>query len=244
MSRWFRFYDDTLNDPKILRLSDSLYRHWTQILCIASKNGGVLPSIDDVTVMLRFTSFQATRELLDELITRQLLDRVNGETLAPHNWRKRQYKSDVSTERVQQFRKRQRNVSVTSPETDTEQNRTERKIRGAEAPDDENVSQKTSQSETVESLNGLSTKYAFEGGIIRLTENDFAQWTKNYPELDLRGELSARDAWLCAPQSSDRDRQNWFHSTLKYLANRNMEAKAKRKKNQEFVWRSGIEGVV
>ena len=42
----------------------------------------------------------------------------------PHNWLKYQYKSDVSTERVKQFRKRRETVSRNAPEQSrTEQNR-------------------------------------------------------------------------------------------------------------------------
>ena len=46
-------------------------------------------------------------------------------TWAPHNWAKRQYKSDTSTERVKRFRNAQRNNVETPPESDTEQSRTE-----------------------------------------------------------------------------------------------------------------------
>jgi hypothetical protein len=53
-----------------------------------------------------------------------LIDERRG-VMSPHNWHKRQFKSDVSTSRVQQYRKRQRNVSPpgneTPPDTDTEQ---------------------------------------------------------------------------------------------------------------------------
>ena len=38
MSRWFRFYDDAINDPKVLKLSDRMHRVWIGLLCIASKN--------------------------------------------------------------------------------------------------------------------------------------------------------------------------------------------------------------
>ena len=55
-----------------------------------------------------------------------LIDERRG-LLSPHNWHKRQYKSDVSTDRVKRFRKRALEVSVTQeetpPDTDTEQSR-------------------------------------------------------------------------------------------------------------------------
>lgn len=124
MTHWFRFYGDALNDPKIIKLSDQLYRAWSGLLCIASKNNGVLPPVEDIAIMLRVTVSHA-EEMVSELIARELIDKDKRGTMTPHNWRKRQYKSDVSTARVKQFRKRFRNVAETPPEqsrteTDTE----------------------------------------------------------------------------------------------------------------------------
>jgi len=72
-----------------------------------------------------------------------------------------------------------------------------------------------------------SAGYAFEGGIIKLSRKHFSDWTEAFGNLDLRGELTARDAWLGSPRASDADRSNWFISTSKYLANRNLEARAR-----------------
>jgi hypothetical protein len=69
--------------------------------------------------------------------------------------------------------------------------------------------------------------YVFDGGIVKLDRKNFDDWTQSYPNIDLRGELTARDAWLSSDRASDADRRNWFISTSKYLANRNMEARAK-----------------
>lgn len=118
MSRWFRLYDDTLNDPKILKLSDKSYRVWIGILCIASKHEGRLPPFDDMALLLRMKADRLQPEL-EKLIAAGLIDH-DDDGLRPHNWQGRQYKSDVSTERVKRFRNAHRNVSETPPETDTE----------------------------------------------------------------------------------------------------------------------------
>ena len=115
MSRWFRFYDDAINDPKILRLSEAMRWHWMALLCVASKNNGVLPSVADIALMLRKTVSQ-TNTILLGLVIAGLIDETEA-GYEPHNWNGRQYKSDVSTDRVKRFRKRERNVSETSPET-------------------------------------------------------------------------------------------------------------------------------
>lgn len=118
MSRWFRFYEESLNDPKLLRLSDGLYRAWTILLCFASKNDGILPPVEDMAAALR-TKPAKVSGWIKELSAGGLIDEVDGR-YEPHNWHGRQYKSDVSTERVKRFRNGKRNVSETPPETDTE----------------------------------------------------------------------------------------------------------------------------
>jgi hypothetical protein len=70
-------------------------------------------------------------------------------------------------------------------------------------------------------------RYRFDGGIIKLTEPSFENWASSFQNLDLRAELTARDAWLGSERASDKDRLNWFVSTSKYLANRNAEARAR-----------------
>jgi hypothetical protein len=118
MSKWFRLYDDTINDPKILKLSDKLFRIWIGVLCAASKNDGKLPPTDDLALMIRIKPEKMV-EALEALVNAGLVDR-DGPILSPHNWNGRQYKSDVSTERVKRFRNGKRNVSETPPDTDTD----------------------------------------------------------------------------------------------------------------------------
>lgn len=123
MSRWFRFYDEALDDPKVQNLPGDLFKLWVNILCIASKHGGVLPPIDGLAFALRTTP-EGAAEAVDRLARGGLVAKVNADRWAPHNWNKRQYKSDTSTPRVKRFR----NVTETPP--DTEQNRYTPRKRG------------------------------------------------------------------------------------------------------------------
>lgn len=116
--RWLRLYDDTINDPKILKLPEAMRWHWVAMLCVASKNEGALPPLDDVAIQLRVTTGKAT-EIMAALVKAGLLDKTET-GFAPHNWNGRQYKSDVSTERVKRFRNAQRNVPQTVSETVSE----------------------------------------------------------------------------------------------------------------------------
>lgn len=119
-ARWFRFYDEALDDPKVQTLPPELFKAWVNLLCIASKNDGILPSIDKISFSLR-TDERGVERLLERLLNEGLIDRrnggVNGYHYAPHGWDQRQFKSDTSTDRVKRYRQRQRE---TAPETETE----------------------------------------------------------------------------------------------------------------------------
>lgn len=145
MSRWFRLDDDVVNDPKVQGLPDVLFRAWINILCIASKNDGVLPPLRDVAFILR-TKESAAAGLLAKLHMAGLLDKTEA-SFKPHNWEGRQFKSDrdsTAAERAKRYRDGKRGVtrdasrdaeaSVTPPidraETDTE---TEKKETRASA---------------------------------------------------------------------------------------------------------------
>jgi hypothetical protein len=140
VNHWWRAYNEAVNDPKLQLLSDALFRAWFNVMCIASANGGSLPPLKDIAFTLRIQPTKAA-QVLAQLHAAGLLDKTETGFI-PHNWNGRQYKSDVSTDRVKQFRKRQRNVSSgvseTPPETEDrnrEQKDSEADASGAEAPD-------------------------------------------------------------------------------------------------------------
>lgn len=126
MSRWFRFYDEALDDPKVQRLSPHLFKAWVNLLCLAADRNGALPNNDDVAFRLRL-SCQDAESVTSDLILAGLIDiGANGER-SMHNWAGRQYASDSSAERVRKHREKNKkhacngdgNVTVTA------QNRTE-----------------------------------------------------------------------------------------------------------------------
>jgi hypothetical protein len=130
MSRWFRFYDEVVNDPKVQRLSGDKFKTWVNLLCLASGNGGILPSVSDMSFALRISE-QKLGTIIQEFCEMQLIDKIEPSGFAPHNWNGRQFKSDVSNDRVKRFRERKRNVTPsngnapstvteTPPESDTE----------------------------------------------------------------------------------------------------------------------------
>lgn len=190
MSRWFRFYSEVLDDPKVQRLDGETFKMWVNILCLTAKNDGHLPPVADMAFALRIAP-NACETVVERLLNGGLIDRVNGGAngwhYAPHGWEKRQYKSDSSNERVKRYRQRSKTVSETPPETDTE---TEKNKRG----------------------------YAFEGSVIKLNQRDFARWQKAYTSLDLMAVLQSRDDWLSG--QDDATRKKWFNSTSNWLASK------------------------
>lgn len=197
MSRWFRVDDGLVDDPKVQQLSDRLFRAVINLWCITSQNGGNFPPIEQIAFKLRLSPAKSAK-VVDELRAAGLVD-DDDQGSRPHNWNGRQFKSDVSTDRVKQFRERQRNVSPavseTPPETEQRQNR--------------NIAP-----------NGASKSYAFEDGIIRLSEKDFSKFETAYPRIDLRAELLSLSKW-----AADQGPENWFHAVKAALANKNRAAK-------------------
>jgi hypothetical protein len=121
--RWWRAYEESLDDPKVQLLDPPVFKAWFNLLCLTSANGGVLPPMPHIAFKLRVPVLQAEL-VLSVLIEADLFEKREDGTIAPHNWNGRQYRSDVSTLRVKRFRKRKRNVSPTvsetPPETETE----------------------------------------------------------------------------------------------------------------------------
>jgi hypothetical protein len=138
MTRWFRVYDDLIDNPKVQRLDPSLFKALINLWCLASANHGVLPPIDEIAFKLRMKPEKAQR-VLTELRAAGLID-DDERGARPHNWDSRQFISDGSTPRVKRFRERHRNVSppvfgtTSDTETKTEpEPETERKTPSQES---------------------------------------------------------------------------------------------------------------
>jgi hypothetical protein len=206
MSRWFRFYDAALDDPKVQRLDGETFKAWVNLLCLSSRNGGFLPPIADIAFSLRIDD-HAARTLVERLLSAALLDRVSGGSdgyrYAPHAWQERQYKSDTSTDRVKRFRERCSNVTETPPDTEADTDTEKKKLTPPKG----------------------GQPYVFEGQVIRLQRREYQAWEKAYPNIDLRASLQSRDDWL-ATEADEKTKKRWFMSTSNHLANLQSKASA------------------
>lgn len=66
-----------------------------------------------------------------------------------------------------------------------------------------------------------NNKYSFQGKVVKITEDNFRDWIKAFPNLSLQAELVARDAYLSSLPENDKARKKWYLSTAHYLRNRN-----------------------
>jgi len=83
MRPWIKLPVDLLNDPKMGRMSDRLYRRTIELLLIAGEswdNEGILPSVEDMAWILRIDE----AGLLDDLAALQKLDIVHEDKAG--NW--------------------------------------------------------------------------------------------------------------------------------------------------------------
>lgn len=207
MSGWFRMYSDVVNNPKVQLLPDDVFKMWVNILCIASENGGILPSNEELAFKLR-ASLQCVLHVTKTLIEAKLLTvtkNQHGETIAPYNWQKRQYKSDGSADRVKRYRDRKKAVTCNAVVTPPEQNRSDTDIIPLPLP---TISDKSSSS-----VGALAPKKS-DGGNLgkRLDEgwqlpNEWGQWA--YGLGMTREEILAqadafRDYWVAVPGAKGR----------------------------------------
>lgn len=105
--KWFRFYVESLDDPKVQRLSPHLFKFWINALSIAASipHRGTLPSVSELAFRLRISEERAVIGV-DELVARALIDRSSHDgMLSIHNWDKWQPESDDAAERMRNIRR-------------------------------------------------------------------------------------------------------------------------------------------
>lgn len=174
MSRWFRLYDEMLDDPKAQRLPPQDFKIWINLLCLASRNDGKLPCISDIAFALRISENDAVT-MVERLHIAGLIDKRNGGPdgfrYSPHGWERRQYKSDNSADRVKKHREKRNsecnvscNVTETPPDTETD-TETETDKRDMSSDDD-----RVSVKDIVEAWNELAEAKGL-AKVVRVTDS-------------------------------------------------------------------------
>lgn len=73
-------YDELLNDPKAQRLDPALFKTWVNLLCLASRHGGVLPEASDIAFALRLSE-ESAEQAVKQLVECSLIDADPSEVL-------------------------------------------------------------------------------------------------------------------------------------------------------------------
>ena len=142
--QWFRLYSRIVDDDKLRLLAFEDRWHFVALCCL--KSDGLLDEeVGDLRTRRIAVKLGVQVRELDEIGRRLREVGLVDETLSPLNWDDLQFKSDNSTERAREWRKKHKkqggnkvqrcsNVSATAQETDTEQKELEPK--GSCASDD------------------------------------------------------------------------------------------------------------
>lgn len=134
---WLRLYTEIIDDEKLGLLSFEDRWHFVAILCLKGKgviDGETDPEMLQRKVALKIGLSIAELEKMSKRLSRMGL--IDSETFQPVAWSSRQMQSDSSTDRVQAYRERMKqvkqdgNVTVTAQEeetdTDTEEDSTQK----------------------------------------------------------------------------------------------------------------------
>jgi hypothetical protein len=189
MSRWFRFYDSVLDDPKVQRLPDHIFRGWVNVLCLASKNSGSLPSISDIGFALRIPDDQAD-SLIQSLLDAGLLE-DDGECLAVHNWSERQFLDRTNAQRQKRFRENLKSKPVTEKNSNAVTNA----LRNVTVTPQDTDTDTDTDTETEQNKNKAHSP--------RLVDSLFADFWKLYPRRIGKG--AAEKAWQKAVKEVPAD---------------------------------------
>lgn len=116
--RWFRLYNDIVDDDKIAQIDPKTFKIFVFLMSICSQNdsqNGILPDKKFLSWRMRISE-KKLETALHELEGAGIVNRADG-AIVLVNWHKRQFKSDNVTERVARYRNAKKSENVTLRET-------------------------------------------------------------------------------------------------------------------------------
>lgn len=225
---WMKFYPrDWRGDQALRAVSIAARGLWMEMLCImheASPYGHLVLGGHAVSndVLARMSGLGADQccELIAELESAGVFSRTRKGVIYSRRMIKDRSRAEKGRKSVNR-----RWVQVPDP--------VEEKTAPNRNPNREPTTQKPEaryQKERKKKVTapGGAAPLAFEGKVIRLTQADFDQWGRAYPDVDLAACLQARDDWLVS-DADDRTRKRWFIATSNHLANLQQRATAAKK---------------
>lgn len=155
---WFRFWNSTLDNPKVQRLTGDEFKLWINLLCIASKMRSkagkpALPSNADIAFSLRLSP-SMTEDFISRLIEADLLSVDMQGNVTPKDWDQWQAPSDHDKSRDRMSRMRERKVSAKKQH-----------VRTCDASHDADVTHFPSSSPSSSSLSPTNTNVSVLGDV-------------------------------------------------------------------------------
>jgi len=216
---WFRLYAEFSKDPKIQSLDETLQRRFVMLLCLKC-NDELNKLTDEELAFALHISIEQLEETGEIFKKKGFIDG----TWEISNWNKRQFISDISTERSRLYRKRQKtkkicngkeplqkrngNVSATPPDTDTDTD-TDIKILIA------------------------GTIILSDGSEYKIEQSFIDNIKKSYPDVDIKKQIKLMTAWCISNPKKRKTKigakrfiNNWFSSAQE-------KAEEKRKENND-----------
>ena len=169
---WFRMYHRMVDDEKLRLLAFEDRWHFVALCCL--KADGLLDEADSELRSRKIAVKLGVQVRELEEIARRLREvELIDEALCPLSWNELQYRSDSSAQRVKKFRekqrsdsvKRQRNVTVTAQDTETEADTEKEEPKGSCASGDAPLS----ANEVLEGWNQLAGAHGL-AQVRKLTE--------------------------------------------------------------------------
>ena len=120
---WFRFWNNTIDNPKVQRLTGDEFKLWVNLLCIASKmrsksGSPALPPNADIAFSLRLSP-SMTEDFISRLIEADLLVVDMQGNVMPKDWEQWQAASDHDKSKDRMRRMRNRTISTNQSDVRT-----------------------------------------------------------------------------------------------------------------------------
>lgn len=206
--KWWRCYDELLDDPKVQHLPATLFKRYINLLCLANRGTprGTLPDVQGIAFALRISA-HAAEGTISALRQAGLLDDEEGR-LVPHGWRRRQPESDDSAGRVDRYRHGPPAVTVTAHHAD----RNGASAVTVTAPEEKRGEEKRGE-EKREEETFRHVRLAAGGFVI--PDDVLALWREAYPAVDVDRAVRAAHAWAVANPANRKS--NWARFLVAWL---------------------------
>ncbi len=242
--QWFRMYGGTLNNPKAQKLSGDLFKSWINLLCVTSQCDGVIVTCD-IPFNLRVSQGEA-ESIMNALVNADLMVKHDGYYM-PKDWEERQFKSDTSAERTKKYREKKKeekcdvteNVTVTPPDTEQIQSRTEQKDLEGAADAASPTHQKIKSDKQRGKRLSMFLQETFQSIDIPQDWGDWAHEELRLSVEDINWEWEKFRDWWAAASGQKGVKADWAATWRNWMRKKHEDKARKEKLNELYTQKRG-----